>query len=111
MITLDKLEQLGADVKDGMARCLDNEEFYLKLVGMVVDDDGYDQLREAIEAGDTETAFKKAHSLKGIIANVSLTNLLEPVSQMTEDLRAGRDVDYTEPLTRMYGELDKLKAL
>ena len=111
MITLEGLEKLGADVPDGMARCLDNEEFYLKLVNMVVADEGYGQLRDAIEAKDLDEAFQRAHALKGIVANVSLTNLLEPIAEMTEDLRDRRDVDYSGRLEKMFRELDKLKAL
>ena len=78
---------------------------------MALADQQFEQLEEAISAHDIRTAFEKAHALKGVLGNVSLTNLLEPVVEMTEDLRAGKDIDYSEPLSRMKTELGKLRAL
>lgn len=111
MITIDNLAELGADVEDGVARCMGKEDFYLKLVNMVVADDGYERLKAALEAHDLDEAFERAHALKGTIANVSLTPLLEPISAMTEQLRNRSDVDYSGLVDKMFEELDKLRAL
>ncbi|MBQ6311788.1 MAG: Hpt domain-containing protein [Lachnospiraceae bacterium] len=111
MITIDNLAELGADVEDGVARCMGKEDFYLKLVNMVVADDGYERLKAALEAHDLDEAFERAHALKGTIANVSLTPLLEPISAMTEQLRNRNDIDYSDLLDKMFEELDKLRAL
>ena len=110
-MTLEQLNELGAKTGEGMERCLNNEEFYLRMVGMALGDDGYDKLKEAIEAGDLDEAFERAHALKGLLANVSLTNLLEPVAEMTEELRARNDIDYKAYLDKMFEELGKLRAL
>ncbi|MBQ6353455.1 MAG: Hpt domain-containing protein [Lachnospiraceae bacterium] len=111
MVTIDNLAELGADVEDGVARCMGKEDFYLKLVNMVVADDGYERLKAALEAHDLDEAFERAHALKGTIANVSLTPLLEPISAMTEQLRNRNDIDYSDLLDKMFEELDKLRAL
>lgn len=111
MITIDNLAELGADVEDGVARCMGKEDFYLKLVNMVVADDGYERLKAALDAHDLDEAFERAHALKGTIANVSLTPLLEPISAMTEQLRNRNDIDYSDLLDKMFEELDKLRAL
>lgn len=111
MITIDNLAELGADVEDGVARCMGKEDFYLKLVNMVLADDGYERLKAALEAHDLDEAFERAHALKGTIANVSLTPLLEPISAMTEQLRNRNDIDYSDLLDKMFEELDKLRAL
>ena len=111
MITIDNLAELGADVEDGVARCMGKEDFYLKLVNMLVADDGYERLKAALEAHDLDEAFERAHALKGTIANVSLTPLLEPISAMTEQLRNRNDIDYSDLLDKMFEELDKLRAL
>ena len=34
MVTIDALRQMGADVDDGLARCMNMESFYLDLVNM-----------------------------------------------------------------------------
>lgn len=111
MITIDKLAELGADVEKGVARCMGKEDFYLKLVGMVISDDGYERLQAAIEAGDLDEAFERAHALKGSVANVSLTPLLEPISEMTEQLRVKNDADYSGLLAKMFEEVDRIRRL
>ena len=111
MITIDNLAELGANVGEGVARCMGKEDFYLKLVNMVVADDGYEHLKAAIEAHDLDEGFERAHALKGAVSNVSLTPLLEPISEMTELLRNRSDIDYSDLVNKMFEELDKLRAL
>ncbi len=111
MVTIDKLAELGANTEEGVARCMGQEEFYMKLVGMVLADDGYDSLKKAIEAHDLDEAFERAHALKGIVSNVSLTPLLRPISEMTERLRTREDIDYSAFLAEMFEELDRFRAL
>ena len=111
MITLEKLQELGAATDEGMERCLNNESFYLKLVGMSLDDEKYVLLRRAVEEKNLKKGFEYAHALKGMLANVALTNLLEPVEEITEGLRHEEDLDYAPMLDRMDAELEKLRAL
>ena len=73
MLTVEALKSLGASTQEGLARCLNNETFYLKVVRMA--------------EGDSQAAFEAAHALKGAIGNVALTPLYEPISALTELLR------------------------
>ncbi len=111
MLTIDALKELGADTEDGLRRCMNNETFYLRLVGMAIRDGGYAQLRAAVEDGNLREGFERAHALKGMLSNVSLSNLLAPVAEMTELLRAGEQADYAPLLDKMDEELGKLLAL
>ena len=111
MLTVEALNALGEDTASGLGRCLNNEEFYLRLVKMALDDGGYAALRAAVEAGNKEEGFERAHALKGMLGNVSLTTLLDPILVMTEALRHGEEIDYASYLDRMDEELAKLKAL
>jgi len=111
MITLDTLKELGADTASGMARCINDEGFYLKMVSMAIQDPSFEQLKEAISAGDLDTAFERAHSLKGVMGNVALTSLFEPISELTEELRARNDIDYSGYMDRIFTELEKYRAL
>ena len=90
MITLDALKLYGANTAEGMARCLNNESFYLKMVGMALADKNFDKLKEAMDTGDAHAAFAAAHSLKGAIGNVALTPIYAPICELTELLR-GKD--------------------
>ena len=97
-LTLDGLRAFGADVDDGLARCMNNEAFYLRLVGIVKGEKNFDALFSAFdeEPCDVEAAFKAAHALKGVLGNLSLSPLFDPMSQLTELLRgkaSAADID------------------
>lgn len=90
MITLEKLQGYGADVQSGLSRCMGREDFYLRLINKSLEDTSVtEKLRAAMEAGDIKAGFEAAHALKGVYGNLSLTPVFEPVSELTEILRAG----------------------
>lgn len=111
MLTIDGLKEIGANTDEGLSRCMNNEAFYLRLVGMAASDEHFGQLRESVEAGDLDAGFEHAHALKGVLANVSLTNVLEPIKEITEGLRARTEKDYSDELDRIDAELAKVTAM
>ena len=44
MLTIDALKAFGADVDEGLQRCMNNEAFYLRMVGMALADGGFAEL-------------------------------------------------------------------
>ena len=94
MLTTDALRNAGANVDEGLHRCMDNESFYLRMVGMALTDGGYEALGKALESGDLQAAFEQAHKLKGALGNLSLTPLYQPTSEWTELLRNKTPGDY-----------------
>jgi HPt (histidine-containing phosphotransfer) domain-containing protein len=111
MITLDYLRAFGADVKEGMSRCLDNEGFYLRLVDMAAKDPSYELLKRSLAAGDLKTGFEAAHSLKGQLGNLGLTPLYDAASELTELLRNAKgDEDFGPLLTKLTEKYDELAA-
>ena len=64
-MTLDALRAYGANTAEGMARCLNDEPFYLEMVAMTLADGSFEKLQAAMDAGDARGAFSAAHSLKG----------------------------------------------
>ena len=90
MITLDALNRYGANTAEGLARCLNKEPFYLRMVSLALADKSFTLLKEAMDAGDARALFSAAHALKGAIGNVALTPIYEPVCALTELLR-GKD--------------------
>lgn len=111
MLTVDSLKSFGANTEEGLARCMNNEAFYIRLVGMALKDAGYDSLKAALEKNDLDAAFEAAHGLKGILANLSLTPLLQPASEMTELLRARTPMDYTPYLEELLKQRQALSEL
>lgn len=55
-------------------------------------------IREALDRGDYETAFREAHNLKGVCANLSLDALGRSAGELTEALRNGRPEGDISPL-------------
>lgn len=111
MLTIDALREYGANVEDGLSRCLGKEDFYLKLVNMAIKDPGFENLKSAVEVGNLDAAFDAAHALKGVLGNLALTPLFTPASEMTELLRARTQMDYSSYVETILAERDKLTAL
>ena len=102
MITVKKLKELGCDTDKGLERCLGDEDFYLEFVPDALKKERYERLEALIKNKDLDAAFEAAHGLKGILSNLSLDPVLEPVAEMTELLRARTDTDYSGLLTKMW---------
>ena len=111
MITLDKLREYGADVDEGLVRCMNNEEFYLMLVGKALDDSRLIQLERQLDENDLDGAFESAHALKGMYSNLSLDPITKPVTEMTELLRSRTDTDYSELLAETKKQFAALCSL
>ncbi len=111
MLTVDALQEFGADTAEGLARCMNNEQFYLRLVAMAVGDANFEKLADAIGAQDFKAAFEAAHALKGLVGNLSLTPLFTIASEMTELLRAETEADYAPMCDELLGLRQQLQAL
>ena len=111
MLTVDALKQFGCDTDDGLTRCMGNEAFYFKLIGKVIDDKNFQALEDAVAAKDLDAAFDAAHSLKGVLGNLALTPIYEPVYELTELLREKKDIDYTEYLKTISEKRSELAGL
>jgi HPt (histidine-containing phosphotransfer) domain-containing protein len=90
---------------------MNNEEFYLRLVGMVIQEPGFRQLRTLLEAGDLDKAFSVVHNLKGMVGNLSLDPLYGPICELTELLRGRTQADYAPLLTQIEERYSALSAL
>ena len=79
---------LIGDYKDVSSR-LPNDALIKRFLGKFTQDQSFGELKAALEAEDTENAFCAAHTLKGVCANLSITNLGADVIEITEKLRGG----------------------
>lgn len=85
----------GADVEGTLHRFMGNEALFMKFLMKFKDDKNYVGLTESLDQGNYEEAFKFAHTLKGVSANLGLDPICRPVSALTELLRgkAASEVD------------------
>ena len=111
MLSIEKLNEFGADTKAGIKRCAGNEALYLRLVGMVPANTSFYNLYEAIKNNNLDEAFNNAHALKGILANLSLGPLLKPVLEITEYLRNKEELDYSNLIKSIEENRKKLEKL
>lgn len=111
MLTIEKLREYGANVDEGLARCMNMTDFYVGLVTKMLKDNRLPLLEQQIKEGNFDAAFETAHALKGMYANLSLTPLTKPVGEMTEMLRNRTDTDYSTLLAEAKSQFDKLCSL
>jgi len=110
-MTIDELKAYGADVAEGLQRCMNNESFYFRLVKMIPGDPNFRKLYDAVAGEDFGAAFEAAHALKGSTGNLSLTPIFAPVSEITELLRARTQTDYTALITEIRKASDELARI
>lgn len=111
MLTIDALREYGANVDEGLGRCMGNEALYLKLVNTIPTEKNFETLKKSLDNNDLESAFDAAHALKGITGNLALTPLYGPIVEITELLRARKEMDYSEKLAVILESRDKLGAM
>ena len=111
MFTIDILKEFGADTEEGLARCMNNEAFYLKMVDMGIKDERFRALKPLLDEGKLDEAFELSHALKGVLGNLSLTPIFEPMDEMTELLRKRTDMDYSSLVDKMLAELERLLSM
>ncbi|MBU5482069.1 Hpt domain-containing protein [Blautia sp. MSJ-19] len=90
-------EELGSDFDKVLSRLV-SEALVKKFALKFLNDPSFGQLKTSIEAKDAETAFRAAHTLKGICLNLGFDNLFAPSQELTEKLRGADSVDGTDEL-------------
>lgn len=107
-----KLIENGADVEGTLHRFMGNETLFMKFLLKFKDDMSCRGLLESLDRGSYEDAFKYAHTLKGVSANLGLDPIARPASALTELLRgkAESEVDL-EQVAEQRAELETAYTL
>ena len=109
-MTIEALKNLGANVDEGLERCMGMEDFYLEMIEMGLSDERFEQLGPAIEGRQLEEAFELVHALKGVIGNLALAPLYETICEITEHLRAKEDIDYKPLYDKLISQRDAFRS-
>jgi len=89
MAFMEEMENLGANVKEGMGRVMDDQSLYEMMLGMFVDELEKDPVRvEDFDHRDLEDLTKRVHTLKGVTGNLSITPLYQGYMDTLTLLRA-----------------------
>ena len=95
-------EELGCDFDKVLSRLV-SEALVKKFALKFLDDPSFGQLKTALADKDAETAFRAAHTLKGVCMNLGFNHLYKPSFDITESLRAGN----LEEGLQLFGEVKK----
>ena len=79
-------EQIDGSYEDTLHR-LTSEALVHRFVLKYPADPSFAQLREAVAAADWESAFRAAHTLKGVAQNLGFDRLQKSASALTEAVR------------------------
>ena len=86
MTLKEAYEGLGGDYDEVLSR-LPSERLVKKFALKFLEDDNYGKLEAAMAGGDRESAFRAAHTIKGVCQNLAFNRLGASVSVLTEALR------------------------
>lgn len=93
--------QIGSDYQQALVRMANSEKMLLKFVKKFPNDPSAAALFDSFEKEDFQTAFRMAHTMKGLCANLGLDRLRESSSELTEALRGGVSENAGELLERV----------
>lgn len=85
----DFYSAVGSNAQDIISRLGGDATMVKLFLSKFPSDKSIDTLRENLNAGETELAFRAAHTLKGLCANLGLQTLFDKASTVTEMLRGG----------------------
>ena len=88
-------DRIGGGYEEAMSQ-LRKEERVAKYIAMFPKDDSFALLQSSMASGDMETAFRAAHTLKGVAANLAFLKLRKLASDLTENLRGGKDIEHAK---------------
>ena len=82
---------IGANWQEVYERFGGNEAIVKKFAIKFLEDPSFHDMKAAVAEGDTDRAFRAAHTLKGVCLNLGFSKLCDLSSQLTEILR-GREL-------------------
>lgn len=97
------LKSVGINYDEGVKRFSGKKVLYEKFLRKFTEDDNFDSLREELQKGNLDAAFRNAHALKGITGNLSMNKFYKKLNGVVEALR-GRDEAKAK---KLFAELDK----
>lgn len=91
-MTLEEFYQaVGGDYKEVIER-IPSKDMVLRFVRRFAEDTTFSDWQTAQKKQDIQAAFRAAHTMKGIAANLGFENLTRVSEELTEELRPGTNM-------------------
>jgi HPt (histidine-containing phosphotransfer) domain-containing protein len=81
-------EVIYVNMAEGVKRVMNNTKLYIKLLTKFKNDTKLDDLEAALGTGDMEKAQAAAHTIKGLAANLSLSELWKQSLELETQIKA-----------------------
>lgn len=101
----------GNDYAALSERTCGDKALMIQLMQMFLEDESFSLMSAYMDKGETENAFKAAHSLKGSCGMLGLSGLFEEMKKITDELRHGELERAKELFPRTSAEYEKTAAL
>lgn len=88
----ERLKEGGIQYEEGLHRFSGHVKIYEKYLAMLPGLDIYEELKQAVEAGQAAQAFDSCHKLKSFVGNLSIPDLFMQVCESTELLRGAEEI-------------------
>lgn len=98
--------EIGSDYKAVLMRMGNSEKMLGKFVRKFLNDKTMGDLNTSFNSKDYPTAFRMAHTLKGLCANLGLDKLQKSSSELTEALRNSVADNAAELLEQVRADYD-----
>ena len=82
-------DAIYVNVADGVKRVMNNTKLYVKLLTKFRDDTKLEDIETALAAGDLVKAQNAVHTIKGVAANLSLTELFTQSLELENQIKSG----------------------
>jgi len=66
------MEELYIDEKEALTRLGGNRKLYMKVLRSFLEDKTFQKLEQCINEGDMQNVQRDVHTIKGLVANLSL---------------------------------------
>lgn len=90
MTLLEELRTLDVDVDGGLKRINGNEKLYTKLLGSFTKSINTYKVEADFDGNDYNETIERAHAIKGVSGNLSITPVYEAYTKIVDLLRAGK---------------------
>ena len=105
MTIVECYQQLGGNLENVKTR-LPSDSLIKRFIITCLDDSSYSELCDALQKGQRDEAFRAAHTLKGVCANLGFDQLENSASALTELLRP-KDIGIPEEAVSMMNEVKR----
>jgi HPt (histidine-containing phosphotransfer) domain-containing protein len=108
---LCELQDAGADIKNAVARMMDNEELVNKFLLGFPDPMRLETIKAAVNSRDLKVLEEAVHKIKGTAGNLGLTALYAVAADFTNHVRAKRPECFAADFEKLSVEYTKMSSI